>query len=140
VAAEDALAELLDTVLADVRDAAGPRPRVEYESRSDTTGQIKAMLYDCDGTGSGVSVMPGRPRAEQLAGVADQVQEWCIEARWSRGLSTNWPPCPHHPTGHPLAARVSGNRAVWVCAVDALEVADVGRLGSGEGAHCDSCT
>lgn len=127
---QKSLNELLDMVLRDVRNSAGPQPLVEDLAWSRESGQMTAFLRNADGTGAGVQVMEGEPEAQQLAELADQVQEWFIEARWAQGLSTSWPDCPHHPGSHPLSAVAREGRAVWTCPVDHSAIADVGGLRS----------
>ena len=85
------------------------------------------MLWSQDGNGMGVSVHLGVPRPEQVAQVADQVQGWAVEELWG-SVPTNWPPCPQHPTTHPLQAVVRDGAARWICPEDGTAVAVVGAL------------
>lgn len=87
------------------------------------------MLRRPGGSGRGIFVMTHLAVAEQVASVADQVQEWAVEDLWGRGLSTSWPGCPEHPGSHPLEAVVRADRAVWVCPRSGAVVAAVGALG-----------
>jgi hypothetical protein len=66
--------------------------------------------------------------AEELAWVADKFHEWLVEDLPSRGLATNWPPCPWHPSTHPLVTRVADETAVWACPVTHDTVARIGEL------------
>jgi hypothetical protein len=65
---------------------------------------------------------------EQIAWVADQVQEWAVEELWTAGQPTNWPPCPEHPGTHPLAPAVHGGAAEWMCPKSERVVSEIGRL------------
>ncbi|MCW2494458.1 hypothetical protein [Jatrophihabitans sp.] len=60
--------------------------------------------------------------------MTDVVQEWVMESVLWPERPTNWPPCPHHPRNHPLAAKVVQDRAVWVCPVDETSFYVVGSL------------
>ncbi|GAB4080162.1 hypothetical protein GCU67_15975 [Modestobacter muralis] len=85
------------------------------------------MLWSPDGSGQGVAVSAGGPPAEQEVEVADQVQKWAVEELWG-SAPTNWPRCPRHPTTHPLASRLLGGVAWWICPHDGVAVSEVGRL------------
>jgi hypothetical protein len=73
-----------------------------------------------------VALSLAAPRAEQLAEVADHVQEWEITELAAAGRPTNWPPCPAHPDNHPLSAAVRDSTAVWVCPTDGRAVRPIG--------------
>ena len=121
------LERALRPVLADLRATGVPVPQIVD---SDWTGEADrpgATLWSPDGSGQGVAVHRGRPPAEQVADVADQVQEWVVEELWRRA-PTNWPRCPHHPTTHPLAARLQSGAAWWVCPRDGVAVSEIGSL------------
>lgn len=91
-------------------------------------GQVaSAMLWSPDDGGTGIWVHLGDSRALQVAHVADQVQEWAVEELWG-SRPTNWPPCPHHPTTHPLTTEVRDDAAWWCCPKDGTAVAVVGTL------------
>lgn len=85
------------------------------------------MLWSPDGTGTGVRVSRSALDFERIAMVADQVQEWAIEELWG-SASTNWPPCPQHPTSHPMMVSTRDAAAVWVCPVDQTAISAVGAL------------
>ena len=120
----DELTRMIERVLRDLDGA--PAPTVGHRQWTDDPS---AMLVDpVDGTGFGVSMAPADPEAAQLAAVADQVQEWVVEALWRRGRSTSWPECPAHPNSHPLTPLVVAERAVWTCPATASVVAEIGDL------------
>ncbi|MEH3077826.1 MAG: hypothetical protein PGN11_14355 [Quadrisphaera sp.] len=56
--------------------------------------------------------------AEEALRVADTAHEAVLESMPSCGRPTNWPPCPDHPTTHPLQL-VAGDdadpRPRWTC-------------------------
>jgi hypothetical protein len=62
-----------------------------------------------------LELVAAEPLAQRIASVADQIQEWAVEARWHAGRPATWPGCPLHPDSHPLMAAVREGRAVWIC-------------------------
>jgi hypothetical protein len=126
---DDQLRRALEPVLHDLRAAGGPLPaRVEDADWADDPGTASAMLWSSDGSGMGVQVQREQPFADQVAWLADQVQEWAVEDLWGTA-PTNWPPCPRHPTTHPLQVGVVSGAAWWSCPRDGVPVAQVGSLG-----------
>ena len=121
------LERALQPVLADLRATGAPVPRIEDDDWTGDAGRPGALLWSPDGSGRGVAVHRDRPLAEQVVDAADQVQEWAVEELW-RSAPTNWPRCSHHPTTHPLAARLQGGVAWWVCLHDGGAVSEVGSL------------
>ena len=121
------LARALAPVLHDLETTGAPVPRVVDDGWAEDPATASAMLWSRDGSGTGVSVHLGVPRPEQVAHVADQVQEWAVEALWG-SRPTGWPPCPQHPTTHPLRAVVRDGAARWTCPEDGTAVAVVGAL------------
>ncbi|NRQ39890.1 hypothetical protein HII36_49890 [Nonomuraea sp. NN258] len=116
------------TVLRDLHASCAVRPNVgEVAGGGGWDGPV-VMLSAPDGTGMGVRIPRDGDLAEQLADVADQVQEWAVHALWMEGLPAVWPECPEHPGGHPLAAVVEGDTAVWACPRTRTVVAPVGSL------------
>jgi hypothetical protein len=122
------LERALRPVLDDLRSTGAPVPRIEPSDWSGDTDRPGAMLWSPDGSGRGVAVTLGRPLAEQVVDVADQVQEWAVEELWG-SAPTNWPPCPRHPTTHPLEARLVTGAAWWVCPHEGRAVSEIGHLG-----------
>ena len=124
----------LETVLRDLRAQCAVQPDI----REDGDEPNRVMLYAPDGSGQGVYAEPdGRP-AMLLAHVADQVQEWAVEALWGKGEPAVWPECPTHPDTHPLAATVEEGEdreegdAVWVCPLTGNTAARIGELPASE--------
>ncbi|MEI5099981.1 hypothetical protein RB200_17255 [Streptomyces sp. PmtG] len=91
-------------------------------------GEPFVALYEADGSGAGVSVPEGCGRAEQVAGLAEQVKDWAVEALAAQLLPATWPECPDHPGSHPLDAGVVRGAAVWSCPRSRRVVAPVGGL------------
>jgi hypothetical protein len=122
------LTRALAPVLRDLESTGSVVPAVRDGNWSGIPGQLTGNVSGPDGFGQGVFVMAGEPVPEQIASVADQVQEWAVEELCSVGRSTNWPPCPQHPATHPLAAVVRGDDAVWICPKTEVVVGQIGRL------------
>ncbi|ANP48421.1 hypothetical protein AVL59_01495 [Streptomyces griseochromogenes] len=114
--------DAVETVLRDLRAQCAVQPDV----RSDDT--IGITLWAPDGSGQGLTPHPDGTAAELLVHLADQVQDWAVEALWSEGLSAVWPQCPTHPDTHPLTATVRTDAAVWVCPKRGTTVARIGEL------------
>jgi hypothetical protein len=125
----DELATALAPILRDLAQPGGVRPEVRDQPWQRERGTASAYLYASDGSGTGIWMELDQPQSTRVAALADQVQEWAVEALWTLGRPTNWPPCPHHPDGHPLAAEERTGRAVWVCPVLGGEVSAIGELG-----------
>jgi hypothetical protein len=123
-----ALSEALVPVLRDLGTRGAPVPDVRDKEWSDFPGQVTAMLHDTDGTAQGVFAMAAESLPQRVALVADQVQEWAVEALWRAGRPATWPECPGHPDSHPLMAVVYEDRAVWICPRTRHLVSDIGRL------------
>ena len=67
-----------------------------------------------------------RSGAEQVARVAEAVQEWEIEELAAVGRPATWPECPDHPDSHPLDAVVDGGKAVWRCPRSGRAISAIG--------------
>ena len=121
------LAAALAPVLRDLEACAAPIPRVEESDWQDWPGAESAMLWDVDGSAAGAWVDTTLTPAEQVAMLADQVQDWAVESV-RRGTSSNWPPCPDHPANHPLGARVVDAVATWCCPASGRAVVPIGSM------------
>lgn len=125
---EIVLSEALAPVLRDLGYSDAPVPDIRDEQWSSFPGQATAMLHDTDGTAQGVFAMATESLPQRIASVADQLQEWVVEALWRAGRPATWPECPEHPNSHPLTAAVKEGRAVWICPSTGHLVNDIGRL------------
>ncbi|MFJ8631901.1 hypothetical protein [Streptomyces sp. NPDC093568] len=115
-------AEAVDTVLRDLRAQCAVQPEIRWDDGFGIT------LWAPDGSGQGLTPHPDGTTAELLAHLADQVQDWAVEALWSEGVSAVWPQCPTHPDTHPLSATLRADAAVWVCPKRGTTVARIGEL------------
>lgn len=122
------LSEALAPVLRDLENSGALLPDIRDEQWSDFDGQITAMLYGPDGSGQGVFVMAGESLPERITSVADQVQEWAVEAHWQAGKSASWPECPEHPRSHPLTPVLREERPAWACPRSGHLICGVGQL------------
>lgn len=118
----------LAQVFRDIETTGAPLPRVEDSDWQTSPGKESAFLRSEDGSGMGIWVDPDLPVNDQLAMLADQVQEWLIEELWQRGQPTNWPRCPEHPDNHPLTAAVRRGRATWACPSSEGSASEIGSL------------
>ena len=120
------IAEAIAPVLRDISATCG----VELDVRDEQWGYDgpAVMVWEPDGSGTGVAVVAGQPSSEQIASLADQLQEVVIEALWSAGRPVTWPQCPSHPDSHPLEAAVVDSRAVWRCPKSGVVIDGVGAL------------
>jgi len=123
------LTEALGPVLRDLESTSPDlRAVVRDGSWPGIDGQLTGTISGPGRFGQGVFVMAGEPVPEQIAAVADQVQEWAVEELCSIGQPTNWPQCPEHPHTHPLTPVVRGGEAVWMCPKTELVVGEIGGL------------
>lgn len=120
----------LDPVIADLRASGGPLPASIGELYGDAGSQLIRNFVGRGGS-RGIRMPVGERLAEQIAFVADEVQEWAVEENWGR--DSNWPKCPRHPTTHPLEVVVVNGDAVWRCGADLVPIARVGELGEPDG-------
>jgi hypothetical protein len=124
---DDVLEQPLAEVLRDLRATGGPVPEIRNRQFGDDY-RATATLFGPDGSGQGVSALRHHSPAERLAWIADQVQEWAVEALWTAGKQATWPECPHHPGSHPLSPVLLNARAEWICPVNQQVVAAIGEL------------
>ncbi|MFI5554024.1 hypothetical protein [Streptomyces sp. NPDC051738] len=121
--ADEEFTQALEAVLHDLRAQCAVRPRLREDE------EYGLMLHAPDGSGQGLTIPPpGVTPAQRLASLAEQVQEWAVEALWSEGASAVWPHCPDHPDTHPLEAEVADGTAVWACPRSGSVFARVGGL------------
>ncbi|MER6510461.1 hypothetical protein ABT158_26810 [Nonomuraea sp. NPDC001636] len=124
---DEPIPDALLPVLRDLRATCGVRPDLREETPL-RGGERVLMLFAPDGSGVGLRLGVAGGPAEQVADLADQAQEWAVEALWGQGLPAVWPECPEHPGTHPLAATVVDGVATWSCPHTRAPVAAVGRL------------
>ncbi|MBC3760985.1 hypothetical protein ACUN7V_02900 [Quadrisphaera oryzae] len=79
-----------------------------------------AWLYVAGGGGVGLHRYDddAESEAQEAFRIADTAQEALLESMPAVGRPTNWPPCPAHPTTHPLALAAGDDddpRPRWTC-------------------------
>lgn len=94
-------------------------------------GLAGVWLREPDGTGAVVTISLGSAAEEQVVDLADDVQDWAVEALNAAALPAVWPECPRHPNSHPLQATLVSNQPTWVCPRDSDVVSRIGDLSSG---------
>lgn len=119
--------QALVPVLRDLESSGITSPRIEATDWSGEPDWPSVMLWSPTGSGMGARVSRVARMFERVASVADQVKKFVIEELWSYA-PTNWPPCPRHPTTHPMKAMVQEDAAVWVCPIDDSRMALIGAL------------
>ncbi|GAA2378564.1 hypothetical protein GCM10010404_38530 [Nonomuraea africana] len=124
---DKALPATLRTVLRDLYAQCAVRPTVRDVAVQSWEEPV-VMLYGPDGTGLGIQIRSGGDIPHQVADLADQVQEWAVEALWQEGLPAVWPECPAHPDTHPLTAVIRDDTAVWSCPRSRTIIAPIGQL------------
>ena len=124
------LRETMAPVLRDVQASGAVSPVIWEETQDGVHDEwVSVMLWSADGTGMGVFIPTEPTAADQVARLAEQVQEWEIEELAAAGLAT-WPECPDHPDSHPLEpAAAEQNQAVWRCPRSGHVISQVGALG-----------
>jgi len=69
----------------------------------------------------------GRP-PQDIADLAERMQDIATDALWFEGASTVWPECPEHPASHALRPTVEAERPVWRCPLTRELIAEIGSL------------
>lgn len=124
------LSDALAVVMRELSRGDVARPTISDDDWSGDEDRAGAMLGSPDGSGWGVAVTLDQSPAAQLVDLADQVQEWAVEELWRLGRPAVWPECPHHRNSHPLAPRLVGDTASWVCPSDSEVVCGIGVTGA----------
>jgi hypothetical protein len=129
MAAMDAeLEAALVPVLADLSSATALIPGFE-DVDWPVEGAVGTMLFLQGAGRAGVSITKSAERADQVVSLADQVQNWAVEALSGSGRSPIWPECPEHPDSHPLRPIGRSGTALWVCPVSHDEISAIGSFG-----------
>ena len=125
----------MEPVLRDLRAAGALVPEVRYEAWEDQGPEYVSAFIAPPGEtlgSQGVRVTLAHSAAERVADLAEQVQEWEVEALAAAGRPATWPECPEHPASHPLEPVMSADStAIWRCPRSELPVCAIGELGGG---------
>jgi hypothetical protein len=125
---ESRVSAMLAPILRDADATGVARPRIAVETAA--TDRARVTISGVHGDSYSFDVQLDRPShlsVHVLAEVAERVQEWIIEELWASG--SNWPPCPAHPSSHPLEIKVKQDSVVWTCPRDAKVSIPLGTLG-----------
>jgi hypothetical protein len=122
------LFECLTPLLDDLAHTGAVLPTVETKSDRLDGQEIGAWIRNGDLGGQEIFVELSLPHPERLAALAEQIQEWEIEALWTAARSATWPECPQHPNTHPLEPAASADHARWRCPASGQDVSAIGRL------------
>jgi hypothetical protein len=93
-------------------------------------GMVGTLLVLPNAGGAGISITRGAGRTDQVVSLADQVQEWVVEALWGSGRAPVWPERPEHPDSHPLRPAARSGAAIWACPSSQDEIGPIGTLTS----------
>ncbi|HEY6295625.1 MAG TPA: hypothetical protein VIX15_08175 [Streptosporangiaceae bacterium] len=129
----EVLREAAAPVLRDIAASGAIGLLLREEARADRGDEIVCAWASGAGdiTGVDIWVALGSSAAERVAELAEQLQEWEVEALWAAGRSATWPECPEHPNSHPLEPVVEGGHgAVWRCPRSGAVICAIGALGS----------
>jgi hypothetical protein len=66
--------------------------------------------------------------SQDIADLADKVQDVATDALWFEGLPKVWPECPEHQDSHALRPTVALKRPVWRCPLTREVIAEIGSL------------
>lgn len=123
------LREAVAPLLCDMEATGQSRPDIRAEAHADRgAGIVCAWIGDPGGTGRSISVLASAQRGDQLADLAEQLQDW------ARGTQASphrpeWPDCPAHPGCHRLEPCALGETAGWECPQANRVIAEIGALG-----------
>ena len=121
---DDALVTALGPVLADVRRSDIDVSFVLAEPPTEGAGFVRGILRADDGSETGIQIDVDQGAAEQVAALANVVQDIVVEDF----LLAPWPECHLHRGSHPLLAAVDGQGAVWTCPINEAVIAPIGDL------------
>lgn len=137
-AEREKLRAALEPILRDMRISGAIVPGVLEEAHDDLgPDYVYAWIRSPDGAdwgnlgSQGIRVQVSLPAPEQVADLADQLQEWEVEELAAAGRPATWPECPRHPNSHPLAPEARGEAAVWCCPASGQVISAIGALRPG---------
>jgi len=141
--AEKRLVACLAPILHDLAAAGLPPPEIWHERWPLGPGAPTATVHAADGSAWNIRLPPEIAFPDQVAMLADQIQEWVAASR-AAGEQVFWPACPEHPGSHSLRTDVAlgcastpgigldtaAGRAVWRCPLSGRIVCAIGNLPS----------
>ncbi|GAB6899168.1 hypothetical protein [Kineosporia succinea] len=129
----DALRAALEPVLRDVREASDLTADIDESLADPDDGEQPWVWFRILRAGTRVGVDPWGVPVENVAGIAEEVQDAVIETYGDRGTPRPWPACPLHQQKHKLLVAIVEDpapHAAWVCTREGgqREVSEVGGL------------
>lgn len=122
--------EAVAPLLRDMEATGQARPDIQAEAHAGPgVGVVCAWIRDPGGTGRQITVLPPEQRGDQLADLAEQLQDWASDAQADL-QQPRWPDCPAHPGAHRLEPEATGETALWYCPQTMRVIAEIGALDS----------
>jgi hypothetical protein len=110
------LRETVAPLLRDLAASGMSLPDIREEAREDRGDEaVCAWIQGPGVTGEGISIWLDSSSADQVAELAEQIQNWAADKLHDAGHPPEWPRCPEHPTPHRLSPEVRDSFAVWIC-------------------------
>ena len=128
-------------LLADLAASSLGLPDIRDEAHEEREAAVCGWIQGPGRTGEGIWVLLDSSPAEQIAQLAEQLQNWAADQLDDAGRPPEWPECPQHPSPpRRLDPQVREGRAAWVCPetgqiiwpVGELVMPGAGRLDRGE--------
>lgn len=124
------LLENLIPLLRDLEVTNGILPDIEDRSWDGDPDVASAFIGKMDAGYQGIRVQLSASKGERLTDLAQQVQEWEIDALHATSSNVTWPHCPLHPNRHPLSPESRDGLASWCCPVTGDAFCGIGALNS----------
>lgn len=122
--------EAVEPLLRDMEATGQPQPDIQAEAHAGPgVGVVCAWIRDLGSTGRQITVLSPGQRGDQLADLAEQLQDWATNAQ-ADPQQPRWPDCRAHPGEHRLDPQALGETAVWSCPQTGRVIAEIGALGS----------
>jgi hypothetical protein len=123
------LRETVAPLLRDLAASGMPLPDIREEAHEDRGDEAVCAWIQGPGiTGEGIWVWLESSPAEQVAGLAEQLQDWVADLLHDASRSPGWPLCPGHPALHRLSPGVQEGFAVWACPQSGQVIWPIGAL------------
>jgi hypothetical protein len=126
------LTEAIAPLLRDLAATGIGPPDIRPEAHHDgELPGVRAWIREPSGRGgSGIEILTDLPPGEQVARLAEQIQEWAADQLHDAGLPPQWPQCPEHPSPerHALSPEVRDGNAIWVCPESGDLISAIGSL------------
>lgn len=116
-------------LLADLAASGLGLPDIRDEAHEEREAAVCGWIQGRGRTGEGIWVLLDSSPAEQVAQLAEQVQNRAADQLNDAGRPPEWPGCPQHPSPpHRLDPQLRDSRASWVCWQTGQVIWPVGEL------------